>query len=444
MKHLSKYLVLVVLLFGICLAAYAMSPNDAIDFATKTNNYLISGESALVATPQVTITYLKEDYWAVTVYKDSAPSVYLPINNSKTSLATGDIELRKLIETSIVLSRTYAQRNALPVGDWPFSHTTKNDFYDLERVLGAEVAETINVRTELSKLTGTAAKNLELLADSTQAEIEALAAESRTVADTVEEARLYEEKYFSTPDTNMTTKYEKYFSDYFQMIDEYVTHYNEITQNISTLTQGIATLDIEGLTANQKDFMVKSLALPTQTGKIPSFSSKTQQIRTLVEAIFSASKSTESFVSNLNTRVLMNTAWKQMYGPNDKLLSINTSFNSLSSAAEAILGTENIDLWADQDSVEALKLNWTQAKSKYSGGEYEKASSFATKAQKNSEDILREGTTVQTNDVPQELLIQIAVVLVVAIIGLFLFEKFYWSKRNKDEDEKNDEEYYSK
>ena len=424
----------------LALTACAMSPNEAVTYVSKTNNFLLDTESAAIVAPQVMISYSGKDYWVVSGLIDSNPSIYVPVSNSTQTVASGAIEARELIKTEIVLTRINAQRSSFPVGDWPFSYATKTMFYDLESKFGDMSPMVTSVATDLTGASGTNAKALASTATNLATEIGQFATLCKSLGDDVETARLFEEKFLTDPDTNKTNKLESYYTSYFDSVDSFISTYNDLTSSVTSLRKSIAELSTTELDSTKRNSMLSSLTMPSSAAKIPSFSSNTQQIRTIIEGIFNASNGVEPLVANLNTRILRNVAWNTLYGTDAKITAANPSFNSLSDAAEGILSTDNVDLWKEQATVDELKINWQQAKSRYTSGEYEKASSFAKKAETNAIAILEGGAKDTTSGISQDLVVQIIVGLVVLIAVMFLFDKMYWQKRKAKGNEEEDYE----
>ena len=421
-------------------SALAISPNEATAFVSTTNNYLLDGETARTLQPTVMVSYKGSDYWIVTGVSGDATSIYLPINNDKKELANGAIEVRELIKTSIILSRTYSLKSQYSVGDWPFSHPIKTSFYDLENAFNNLSPSITSIETALATIDD--ADALELKAANVKNLLEEISDQSKDVADSIFDGIEFEKEYFTNPDTNTTVLYESRFEDYFASIDDYKTKYNELKAKIDVLKQEIAAF--EGIENNQKEFYIKVLQMPAEAAVLNSLFTRTEQTKTLVEEIFNSSKNIENLVLNLETRVSRNEAWQILYASDDEIATINSSFNSLSEAAKAILAEDNVDYWKDQDSVDALKINWSQAKTKYNNAIYEKAISFGRDARKNAKAILRAGAG-EAVDNSGELITQIIIVLVVVLVAVFVIEKFILHKKNKDkmefEDDENEEEY---
>ena len=428
MKKLILIILSVLLLASF---ATALSQTDVTNIVSKQNNYLLDRESAVVYKPAVTIAYQGTDYWVVAGIQDETVTVYIPINNDTGELANGEIEKRKLIETEIVLSRIYQLKNSVYGTVWPFTHSMNSSFYDYQRVFGDMIPKVISVQTELEAISGS--NSLVLKADNIKSGFEDLALNAEIIAKHIEEARLFEEKYFSKPDTNQTGKYENYFEDYFDLSEQYKTDYYAIEGAIQELKAELASF--EGATSEQKEFFFVSLGLPRETEGLKTFFGQSDQLKTLVESVFNEGQNIEAFVGNLTTRKSRNESWQVIYGTSTKLTKVGQKYNitTLAGAASLILAAENIDYWAETEAVEAMRTNWVQAESRYEKGDYDKAKNFGEKAEEYATTVL-EGKFIATeNEFPQELIIQIVIVLIVVLIAIFVFQKVIKKKKNPDE-----------
>jgi len=419
--------------------ATALSQTDVTNIVSKQNNYLLDSESAVVYKPAGTIAYQNSDYWVVAGIQDETVIVYIPINNDTGELASGEIEKRKLIETEIVLSKINQLKNSVYGTIWPFAHSMKSSFYDYQRIFGDMVPKVINVQTELEALSGS--NSLVLKTDNVKAGFEDLASNAELIANIIEEARLFEEDYFSSPDTNQTSKYEDYFEDYFDLTEQYKIDYYAIEGAVQELKAEIASF--EGATSEQKEFFFVSLNLPNETYGLKNFFGQADQLKTMIESVFSEGKNIEAFIGNLETRKSRNGAWQVIYGLSEKLTNAGQKYNitTLAGAASLILASENIDYWAETESVEALQTNWVQAESRYEKGDYDKAKNFGEKAEGYAETVL-EGKFVESeNNFSQDLIIQIVIVLIVVLIAIFVFEKVIKKKKKPEEGYEEYEDY---
>ncbi|MCX6803519.1 MAG: hypothetical protein NTY48_03030, partial [Candidatus Diapherotrites archaeon] len=122
-----------------------------------------------------------------------------------------------------------------------------------------------------------------------------------------------------------------------------------------------------------------------------------------------------------------------LYGRSEELLKIDKGFDSLQSAASAILSTENVNNWKNQDAVSGLKTNWAGAESRFTNEEYDKAKDFAARAVTNIKQIITEGakeTVTESNDI----LIKAVIGLIAVAVAIFLIENLVLKKKKKEED----------
>jgi hypothetical protein len=432
-----KKLLFLITIILIASFVISLSQTDATNIISKQNNYLLTNETAVVYKPAVPITYQNNDYWVIAGIQDNTVNVYIPLNNETRTLADGAIEKRKLIETEIVLSKIYQLKNSSYGLYWPFSHSMRSSYDDYKRVFGDMVPKVISVRTELEAISG--ASSLELKADNVQASFESLSMDAEEIGIIIEESRLFEEKYFNEPDTNQTSKYEKYFETYFDAIDDYKTNYFAVEAAVSELKAEIAAFP--GSSSQQKEFFLTNLGMPPETQGLKELFNKADQLKTFVESLFNESKNIESFIGNLETRKSRNDSWKEIYGPNDKLTKAGSEYNitTLEGAASVILSSSNISNWEEQEAVDALSTNWNQATSRYERGDYDKAKNFAEKAQNNAETVLEGKYVIAEAELPQDLIIQVVIVLVIILAIVFVYEKFI--KKKNDDGQEGYEDY---
>lgn len=431
------FIVLVLLLIVPFLVAF--SPNEAITFVSRTNNYFFDSERVLISQPQVQIEYNNELYWVVSGMDGSEVGVYVPVSNEKL-IADGSIEIRELIATRVVLERMFSLRNSYPASDWPFSHPVKNRFFDIENELRNLSPSIANVINDLESIDD--ASELLSLARRVKSKVDSFAIENNEIAELIEEGILFERDFFSNPATSDRGKYEDYSKAYFNKVNSYKNNFNELKSELDILRQGIGSFQGD-MSSDQKEFYLSVLRLPSQTNALPSFFSLTDTTRTFVEEIFSASRNIERFVLNLETRKNRNSAWQVIYGFDSKINNLNNNFVSLDEAARSILLEENVIFWADQDNVSALRINYRQATQNYDRGIYDKAVSFGRDAKRNVENILNKGVEERVDN-SNELIIQIIILLIIVLIVVFLAEKFYFNKKENAEEEYYGEDYYEK
>ena len=411
--------------------AFSISQNEVTDIVSKQNNYLLGSEEAGVYKPAVTIAYQDQDYWVVAGIQNDTANVYIPINNETGELADGEIEKRKLIETEIVLSNIYQLKNSAYGTNWPFSYSMNSTFNDFQRIFSDMVPSVINIETELDALAGS--NSLVLKTDNVQASFDDLAKDSGTIAELINEARIFEEEYFSQPDTNETDDYKDYFEDYFGLIEKYKSDYYELEAAVTELKNEIASF--ENASNEQKEFFLNILKMPRETSTLINLFPKIDQLKTLIEGVFNKGENIEAYIGNLETRKSRNAAWQVIYGTSTKITEAGKSYNikTLDEAASLILNSEYVDYWTEQDSVSALRTNFGQAEGRYERGDYDKAKNFADKAEANAQDILEGDYVIPENEIPQELIIQIVIVLIVILAAVFIFEKVIKKKKPEEE-----------
>lgn len=435
MKMKIFCIILILLIFTI--NAFSFSPNEAINFVSRTNNYFLDNETAIISSPQVQIEYNNEFYWIVLGVMGDQVGVYIPVSNQK-EIASGSIEIRELISTRIVLERMFQLRNSYPASDWPFSHLVKNRFFDIENELRNLSPSISNVKIDLENISG--ANDLVLLAESVKTGIDSLAQESKEIAELVDEGINFEKDFFSNPKNTQRKDYEDLTKKYFDKLDIYKNNFNEVRSDLDTLRQGIGSFQGE-MTNDQKQFYLSILRLPSQTNALNSFFSLTDTIKSIVEDVFLSSRNIQNFVLNLETRKNRNDAWQMLYGFDSQINNLNNNFSNLDEAARSILSEDNVSFWIDQDNVTALRVNYRQSVENYNRGIYDKSINFGRDSKRNVENILKSGFEEPIEN-SGELIMQIIILLIVLLVIIFLAEKFYFNKKKKETNEYYEGEFY--
>jgi len=427
----AVFTTLLVLLITMAGAGYAMSADEAIALVTIQNNYMMSGETASAVKEM--ITYQNAKYLVVATLKGDSVTCYIPVKDSDGKIAAGDIEISALTKAAIVFTKMTQLKENTSAANWTYSYSTKNYLYDLQNEFTQMMGGVLTVQTELAKL-GSEAQALTQLADETQSQLESIAAKSKDLAEKVETGRKKEDAFLTAPDTNGVTTYEASYKDIFAQLEEYKSEYTAIEININKLNQGIGALTTSKLTIDQKRSLQSLLTMSVSARRLPTFFSQNDQLRTIIESVFSSAKNSNSYVETLATRRLRNEAWQLMYGQNTALQKLDSSFTTLEAAATAILSEENSSKWVDQDAVDALSTSWTGATSRFNTAEYEKAKDYATKAASFVKTIMQKGANTEVVDNTQDVVIKIVVGLIVVIIAVFIFDKFLRKSKPKEEE----------
>jgi hypothetical protein len=433
-----KKLIFLFLIMILATSASAFSPDEVISYISSSNNYLLDGEQPAILAPSTMITYENDDYWVVVSQNSGTANVYFPVNDKEKILAEGAIEIRDLIETTIVLNRVYELKQNYSVGDWPFSRSNKTNFDTLQTKLNDKIASYNIIESGLLQVAGTS----ELInsAADIKTMLKELSNDSGQISNLIEDGINFEKKYFVNPDTNMTGDYEELFEDYFKEISKYKTSYDTLKNKISLFRNEIGAFSGE-LEINQKQAYTGQATLPQETAVLNSVFSRSDETQSYTEEIFNQASNIENLVLNLQTRKERNDVWLKVYGSDKDITKLNPSLSSLAEAANTILDEQNVDFWEDQIAVSALKTNWRQTETKYNNGIYTSATEFAKSAKKNVITILEQGIPKTDNSEMEGLLINIIILLIIVIVGIFLFEKFYLNKK-KNKDEIDDYEDY--
>lgn len=413
----------------------ALSPDEATTLVTQTNNYLTQNEVPVILTPTIMIEYSGNKYWVVTGMSGTTVNIYIPINTETKEIAEGPIEIRELIQTTIILNRIYELKNSFTVGDWPFSITNKTNFETMYNKFGEKIPSITTIETEFSNIDDaeeivSEAKNVKKL-------LEKLSLNSTEVTVIIEEGINFEKTFFVNPKSSERELYQTFFSNYYDELSKYKKDFEELKTSVNTLRNNIGSLQSTQINASQKEFYNNIAKLPNEIALLNNVFSRADETQTFTEQIFNSVINIENFVLNLENRKERNNAWQAIYGIDSEIKKINDNLNSLEDATKTILNESNEDYWKDQDSVTALRINWRQTQEKYNNGLYTSSIEFSKSAKKNVINILKEGFIEVKEESVDGLIINIIILLIILIIGVFLFEKFYLNKKKEKYDEED-------
>jgi hypothetical protein len=294
----------------------------------------------------------------------------------------------------------------------------------------------VSVRIELAKSDDT--KELASEVEDIESQLNDMAETSQLVAEIINDSMDFENNLFSSPDTNQIADYEELNTEFFTAISDYKTMYDSLNASLNLVKQNIGLS--ESITLNNKTALTQNLSMPTQASKLSTFFNEIDSANQQMQEIFSSTNRTDTYVATLSTRIMMNDAWKLLYATDDEILEADSRFKTLEEAAENILSEENSTIWVNQDEVEALRLNWTQAESRYESTKYETAINSAKSAKKNVLAIIEDGVIIESNEIPQELIINAIIILLIGVAGLFIYEKIL-KKKKEDEETEYEQEY---
>ncbi len=416
---------------------FAISAQQASDIVSNQNNFILDGEQPRIY-PLLPINYENEKYWVVGANSDGTVNCYIPIKDSTSEVAQGDIELRELIKTAIVLENINTTISTAQY-NWPFSIPNKSYFYDLATSFENMKTNVSLVENSLSGLNDANATNAVEATKKVKDKISAISIEFNDVAKLIDEGILLETNYLNEPKTNNTQDYENKFEELFSAVGELKTNYNELTSALNSLKTQIGQLPDATLSLDGKKSLNNNLNLPTNVSRLKTLFDETSAYNNTLSQLFSKANSSitiNSFIDNLKTRIERNEAWKVIYKTDEEFIKIDSRITSLQKAAESILAEDNVNAWVEQAQIEPLRQNWQKAESYYNTSRYAEAKNAALSARKNAVAILKGGQLQNPDDSStSELLVQIVVALIAIVIGLFLLDKFVLNKNKKKEEE---------
>ncbi len=211
----KRFLIAVALLL-LCSQAFAISAQDAVNFATKQNNFLYSGEAAEVY-PNVRIEHKGDDYWVITILSGGDLKGFVPVlDKSVPELPEGSIARRELIKTAYVLryERELNESSGLQ-GLWLFDAKNAKFFSDLGQDLKNEKIDLTTVKTSLAGF-----PLLQDDLDDLQLMLDQMFPLAEDIGVQVFDTTSFENSFLARPDTNRLQLFKESFLDSFELIGQ--------------------------------------------------------------------------------------------------------------------------------------------------------------------------------------------------------------------------------
>ena len=391
---------------------FAISGQDAVNFAKQQNNFFYENESAEIS-PSVKISYKSADYWVIAVLSGGSLKSFIPVKDTTPPvLADTSLARRELVKTAYVLRMEGELRETSSrQGLWLFDATNVKFFSDLSSDLKNERVDLTTIKASLE-----GHPELQSDTDGLKDQLEEMHPIASEISQSLLDAVNFESSYISEPDTNRLNAFMNKFDDAFGLIDELEVKRMAYLADLEKLKQAIALTD----------FPIETKQSLNRLANVPlgfqQFGSKVLIATDLGEKlnkVFSdASKNVDSMLEDLGTREKRNTAYALLYGDSEDIIS-KTSKRNLSQLMEVILTEENIYLWKEQAKVSSAKDSWTKAVTFYNSGNFQFVQQFAEKAKKDAIAVYGGGMEDENPGVNTDLLFTGAVFIIIAIIILY-------------------------
>jgi hypothetical protein len=138
---MKKYFALV--FFALLLvqsAAAGVSSQEAIDFVSKTNNFLLQGEFAEIS-PNVKISCQSKAFWVVAITSGDSLTGFIPVSGDSPAIPDSKSVRKDLIKTAYFLYNfDKLKKNALQQDQWIFNSLNSKRISDLAVKLQSEAS----------------------------------------------------------------------------------------------------------------------------------------------------------------------------------------------------------------------------------------------------------------------------------------------------------------
>ncbi|MDD5148794.1 MAG: hypothetical protein PHH08_05005 [Candidatus ainarchaeum sp.] len=401
------------LVFCILLSAQfsfaAISSQEALDFASKTNNFLLQGESAEIS-PNVKISSQSKAYWAVAITGGDSLTGLVPVSADSAAIPDSKTLRKDLIKTGYFLYNfDNLKKNAVQQDQWIFNSLNSKRMNDLALRLQSEASLDLStVEAELKD--SPALLTLITKIKSGLGEMNKGAAQlSRDISD----AGAYENSFYNNPDTAALDTLKAKFDNVFSEIEELDAKKTVYVLDSDKLKQGIAQTS---LPIETKKSLGSLASPPAELAYLSAISTASTNLNESISNAFDDSIAhSQTLADNLETRIKRNSSYQVMYGQDNAIID-KTGYQSLSDLIIYILAEENADEWQNSEQVSLLRENWQKATAYFKNGNFETASSFAEKAKKNALAIYTDGFAEQKPAINTDLLITAAVLIIAVLI----------------------------
>jgi len=423
----KKFLIIAALLLVLCSQAFAISAQEAIDFATKQNNFVYSGEN-----PEdfkaIRITDSGKGYWVIIIPSGNSIKGIIPVLDSQSPILPNSLIARgNLIETAYFLwnyasLKTDVAEQAKQVGLnlWLFDAASVSDFLQLSADLKNEKTDLTTVKSELKDF-----PELQQDVDSLILMLDEMRALADALSDSLLETASLQTRFENEPDTNSLEEFEKIVDGGFNMVDELETllihdpdeKQQSYFEKLEELRQDIAKTDLQLETKQGLN------ALANVPNSVQKFNSKTNFFVSLedrLDQIFinTHSSKIDALSADLATREKRNTAYLVLYARDEEIYE-KTGQPSLNALFSVLLSNDYYYDWSDQAELAEAKADWEKAVSYYETGAFQPAGQYAAKAKTSGIKVYEAGLKEDESGINNELIINGIIVLVVAFIAIY-------------------------
>ena len=397
---------------------FAMSGQDAVNFAKQQNNFFYENESAEIS-PSVKISCKGADYWVIAVLSSGSLKSFIPVKDATPpALADTSLARRELVKTAYVLRYEYElklQRSGEPgIGPyraWLFDTDYVKFFNDLSSDLKNEMVDLTTIKANTGEYPA-----IQSYVDALKDKLEVMYPLSTDISESLLNANAFESSFVSEPDTNRLLALKEKLDASFDLIDYFDVKRKIYVEEVDKLRQEIGSANLPIETTQSLNRLA---SIPTILQQFGSGVIVVSNLRKNLDKVFSdASKNVGSMLEDLGTREKRNAAYALLYGDSEDIIS-KANQRNLSQLIGVILAEENIYLWKEQAKVSGAKESWTKAVTFYNSGNFQFVQQFAEKAKKDAMAVYSGGMEDENPGVNTDLLFTGAVFIIIAIIILY-------------------------
>jgi len=396
-------------------AAFAISGNDAVNFVVNSNHFLYEGET--YTPPNVSIGYSDATYWVVPITAGKDIVTYFPVDAKTGALSLNKPDNRGIFTLANNLRELQLIKESITPNsgiEWIFTQKYQTIFSEMSLQISDETYQLNTVETELKK------QGMSANLSSMKAQLASMSSSSLSISRKIAAASQAENDFAAKPSNETFSSMTDSFDDVFSSISSLNSTFLSYNSARNMLKQQISVADMD---ASQKAQLSAILDIPPSLQSLGNYNINAAQINEKIDSAFNQTGTRmDSLLDEYNNRLLKNEVYNLMYSENDKIKK-DTPFLSLSEAKIAILSKEKRPLWVNQTKTNQLEQDYSRALKYYDEKNFSQSKAYALSAIDDAIAVYKKGELppVAPPGISQDFLFQVAAILVVLLVILYIF-----------------------
>lgn len=396
------------LLFSALLALTAtalaeISSNQAADYLISQN--FIAPEESYVE-PTTTLTYQNQAYWVFIIKRGTDITAFIPVDAENKVIPESRGSLMALAEAQYIFnSISSLQQTMISRGDWLITAQEQTYYDNLQIFLNDELFE-LEVISQDAK-----DPEVSAMVSSVSMRVEDLINKAINLEEEIQQALAFESELRKSPKTTDIQKLDNAYNSIFNKTASIADEATAYDSEVKKLKQAISEADID---SQSKSFLINYSSPPTQIYVLTSKKTKANALKEEVRKIYESDTIISNLVDNLETRFEKAGAEKALTGFDETLN--RKGFSSLEEAYNYITNENNLNQWADTDSLLELQTSYAMAKNYFEDKNYSASIDSADKAKGEALNVISGGQKEPEAEINMNLVKTLIYVLAALIV----------------------------